>query len=224
MPLKCFLVKGHCFVRWWLHSRVCQGISLICTAPIAEPILENEVLHGQHFREERGRGRTKEIFIHMAMRWTAWLARVMLVHFKILPDREHISKPLHLFLGISFWLTWAPSNMMQWWMQMLCESPEQLVTAKCKQTSKKTNLHVQTYSIEILQARGTKTFSNFPCCNHTRHRMAIANGFSHGDNVRHKVFTLQLESPEMLPNSAKANLDLISYEYTTCCTHIPGNK
>lgn len=39
--------------------------------------------------------------------------------------------------------------------------------------------------------------------------MAIANGLAHGDNVRDKVFPLQLEGPEVLAYSAKANLDLI---------------
>lgn len=39
--------------------------------------------------------------------------------------------------------------------------------------------------------------------------MAIANGLAHGDDVRNKVFSLELEGPEVLAYSAKANLDLI---------------
>lgn len=66
-----------------------------------------------------------------------------------------------------------------------------------------------THRVEVLDAGGFKC----PCyslgCGHAGHRVAIANGLAHGDNVGDKVFPLQLEGPEVLAHSAKAHLNLI---------------
>lgn len=42
--------------------------------------------------------------------------------------------------------------------------------------------------------------------------MAVPNRFAHSDNIRYKVFPLQLESPEMGAYPSKADLNLISNE------------
>lgn len=46
--------------------------------------------------------------------------------------------------------------------------------------------------------------------------MTVANRLSHGDNVRHKVLSLKLESPEVGADTPKAHLDFISDENTPC--------
>lgn len=52
MQIKCLLIKSHCSVRCQLQSKVCQVMS----STSIEPILENGILHDQHFRM----GREKE--------------------------------------------------------------------------------------------------------------------------------------------------------------------
>lgn len=50
--------------------------------------------------------------------------------------------------------------------------------------------------------------------------MSVPNRFAHGDNVRYKVFPLQLKGPEMSAYPSKADLNLISNEDTPSLSHM----
>lgn len=66
-----------------------------------------------------------------------------------------------------------------------------------------------THRVEVLDAGGFKCPCHSLGCGHAGYGMAIANGLAHGDDVGDKVFSLQLEGPEVLAHSAKAHLNLV---------------
>lgn len=66
-----------------------------------------------------------------------------------------------------------------------------------------------THRIEVLDTGGFKCPRHSLGCGHTGYRVAIANGLAHGDNVRDKVFPLQLEGPEVFAYATKAHLNLV---------------
>lgn len=66
-----------------------------------------------------------------------------------------------------------------------------------------------THRVEILDAGGFEGPGHSLGCGHARDGVAVANGLAHGDNVGDKVFSLQLEGPEVLAYSAKAHLNLV---------------
>lgn len=66
-----------------------------------------------------------------------------------------------------------------------------------------------THRVEILDAGGFKGPCHSLGCGHAGYRVTIANRLAHGDDVRDKVFSLQLEGPEVLAYSAKAHLNLV---------------
>lgn len=66
-----------------------------------------------------------------------------------------------------------------------------------------------THRVEVLNASGFEGPCHSLGCGHAGYRVAIANGLAHGDNVGDKVFSLQLEGPEVLAYSAKAHLNLV---------------
>lgn len=66
-----------------------------------------------------------------------------------------------------------------------------------------------THRIEVLDTGGFKCPRHSLGCGHAGYRVAIANGLAHGDNVRDKVFPLQLEGPEVFAYAAKAHLNLV---------------
>lgn len=76
------------------------------------------------------------------------------------------------------------------------------------------------YCVEILHPWCQEGLCHLIGGDHARHRVAIADGLPHGDNVRHKVLSLQLESPEVAANTAETNLDFISDENASCLAYI----
>lgn len=66
-----------------------------------------------------------------------------------------------------------------------------------------------THRVEVFDAGGFKCPCHSLGCGHTGYGVAIADGLAHGDDVRDKVFSLQLEGPEVLAHSAKAHLNLV---------------
>lgn len=50
--------------------------------------------------------------------------------------------------------------------------------------------------------------------------MSVPNRFAHSDNVRYKVFPLQLEGPEISAYPSKANLNLISNKDAPSLSHM----
>lgn len=67
------------------------------------------------------------------------------------------------------------------------------------------------YCVEVLHAIGCEGTSYLLGSGHTGKWVTIAHRFAHSHNVRAKIFTLKLKSPEMTPNATKASLNLICY-------------
>lgn len=85
-------------------------------------------------------------------------------------------------------------------------------------------LETKIYRIEILHPRAAEGFCNFFGCYYTCNWVAIAHGLPHCDDVWNKVFAMHLEAPEMFPNSAKADLNFISYDHTPCSAYVPERQ
>lgn len=79
-----------------------------------------------------------------------------------------------------------------------------------------------THRVEVLDASAFKCPRHSLGCGHAGYRVAVANGLAHGDNVRDKVFPLQLEGPEVLAYSAKAHLNLICDKDPSGPADVPG--
>lgn len=78
-----------------------------------------------------------------------------------------------------------------------------------------------THRIEVLDTGGFKCSRHSLGCGHAGDRVAIANGLAHGDNVRDKVFPLQLEGPEVFAYSAKAHLNLVCNKDPSSFADVP---
>lgn len=79
-----------------------------------EPILENEILHDQHFRMGRGQETKRRIYVDGCELSCMTCQRSCAGPYDdVTSDTEHISKPFHLLLATKPWLTRALSNVMQ---------------------------------------------------------------------------------------------------------------
>lgn len=71
------------------------------------------------------------------------------------------------------------------------------------------------YRVEIFDTSPGKAISNSFGGDNSSNRMTITHRFSHRNNIRNHIISLQLKSPPMFSNSSKTDLYFIGYTNTT---------
>lgn len=74
----------------------------------------------------------------------------------------------------------------------------------------------QDYRVEVLHPRAAEGFRDLFGGYYAGHRVAVAHWLPHCDDVRDEVLAVHLETPEMLPDPAEADLHFIGYEHAPC--------